>query len=1492
MQKHPVSSGLKLLLASILISFLYFNITAQNNYIPFQEDLITSNENKTIPQLIVNDNGIENLEIEYSFTGATVTYRKVSNTEYCFFHIDGFGKIGNPGQPALPMHNDLIAIPENGNAEIIIVDAQFIEHPGYMVHPALQPALDTEGAPEPVFELDKGVYNSNKFFPEKVTDIVEIQKLRGIDIATIQVRPVQFNPVTGKIRVYSRIKYRIEFKGSNKTFDNIGVYNSAHFTDTYCRTFLNNNSIPKGIKSFNPDDPSKNYIIITHDDYLEAADSLANWKRQMGITVEVISKSYWTENEIFVDIAQRYYSWIPRPDFFLIIGDHQDVPAIMIGDYPTDLYYACMDGSADYFPDIAHGRISVSSSSEAMDVVMKIINYERSPVIDPDFYSTAVVCAQFQDDDTNGYADRRFTHTAEDIRDYLLGQSYKVNRIYYTKNKVTPTNFNDGYYSNGEPISPELLKPGFKWNGGPQAIISSIDSGKFIVFHRDHGYVGGTGWAHPYFTKPYIDNLANGKKTPVVFSINCHTGEFSLPECFAEKLHRKTTGGAVGVFAASYASYSGYNDALSAGFIDAIWPNPGLLPEFGSGGISNPNVSQHSPILAMGDIMNFGLLRMVETWDGSGNRNRYQYELYHYFGDPAMKLYTEAPVAITADHPDTISIGSTYISISNSNCPDAVVTALYKGKLIAKATLQNGSGTIFFAPVSDTLFDLKLTLSQHNYIPYSAEIIVSPEIVPANDEPCDALKLPVNLVCDPLIFSNRNATNSITVADPLCSNYSDEDIWFSVVVPAGGALIIETDTIAAGITNGAMAVYSGHCSALTFLECDDNSGNGDMPYISLDSLNPGDTIYIRFWNDSISAEGEFSICVYEPGTGQFALLPYYTGFENGLDQYWDTVSSNSYGRIRIDTAHGPHSGNYHLLMDVSVVDNYCLNAALLRLNLSEEKNVQCRFWFKKFGDENHAEDGVFFSNDGGASFEKIYTLQGDYPEWTQLLLNLDELTAVVGLAFTEASVIKFQQYDNWEIDSDGFAFDDISLHSFDTTHCYASIPYETGFENGLDSCWFTSTSNPNGRIRITPDFSPHSGVNALATDVVSNGNLSINHSRLHLDLSSQDDVFMSYWIKEFGDEDHPEDGVYFSDDWGMTYTKVLNLFGNYKNWTKTYLSISDIAAQYGLDLNNKFVINFVQYDNWGLTSDGFIFDDIRINTDSLKAILEVKPDSLFFSTDTSTIQTLDVYVKNTGADTARVHLAQIPGAYTPTPSKFELAAGDSITLNISFAPTEVRNYSGLALLFSNTIHGIDTVVITGRGTQPAKLSRNKKSIDFGFVPITTSVYETFELENVGSLPLNVINMDVPTDFIVYGGDTAFQLPEFSSQTVTIKFSPKIPGPYRDTLLIYSDANDTWVAFKALALDVFSLPDELDEDVIKIYPNPASDILNIQFRNDTKEVNGIKVFNMMGEIVMDYKNNSLQSDVLELNISNLITGIYFLEVEVNGEVVIQRFSILR
>ena len=130
---------------------------------------------------------------------------------------------------------------------------------------------------------------------------------------------------------------------------------------------------------------------------------------------------------------------------------------------------------------------------------------------------------------------------------------------------------------------------------------------------------------------------------------------------------------------------------------------------------------------------------------------------------------------------------------------------------------------------------------------------------PANDNPCNAIALPVSATCSFTQYTNVNATATPGVPAPGCANYQGADVWFSAVVPASGTIHFDTDI--GGITDGGMAVYSGACSALTLIGCnDDGSANGLMPALTQTGLTPGSTIFIRVWGRGNNNTGTFSIC--------------------------------------------------------------------------------------------------------------------------------------------------------------------------------------------------------------------------------------------------------------------------------------------------------------------------------------------------------------------------------------------------------------------------------------------------------------------------------------------------------------------------------------------------------------------------------------------------------------------------------------------------------
>ncbi|MFM2358067.1 MAG: hypothetical protein RLY16_59 [Bacteroidota bacterium] len=134
---------------------------------------------------------------------------------------------------------------------------------------------------------------------------------------------------------------------------------------------------------------------------------------------------------------------------------------------------------------------------------------------------------------------------------------------------------------------------------------------------------------------------------------------------------------------------------------------------------------------------------------------------------------------------------------------------------------------------------------------------------PVNDNPCNAITLTAGPTCTYQTFTNENATATTGVPAPGCANYQGGDVWFQVVVPAGGALIFDTQT--GVITDGGMAVYTGTCDNLTLLACDDDSSpNGAMSFITSGGLTPGSTVWIRVWEYGGDNNGTFGICVKTP----------------------------------------------------------------------------------------------------------------------------------------------------------------------------------------------------------------------------------------------------------------------------------------------------------------------------------------------------------------------------------------------------------------------------------------------------------------------------------------------------------------------------------------------------------------------------------------------------------------------------------------------------
>ncbi len=354
-------------------------------------------------------------------------------------------------------------------------------------------------------------------------------------------------------------------------------------------------------------------------------------------------------------------------------------------------------------------------------------------------------------------------------------------------------------------------------------------------------------------------------------------------------------------------------------------------------------------------------------------------------------------------------------------------------------------------------------------------------------------------------------------------------------------------------------------------------------------------------------------------------------FESGvLDQsVWTSLPSiagASGGRIEVvENPDGANSGSFYLLIGRNTDGALTTNALDLNLDLSGQTDIELRFALRSYFEETQEGEGLYFSDDGGATFKFVY--QFNLGEETQNVYNLspnidvDALAKANDLNLTSTFVIRIQQIGSGNFttsgDEDGFIIDDITV--FDPEIQFVGLPFEDGFESGvLGPMWQEANpSEPANGQPTAPGFAPNrfgSAVRIIESQNSNNGSfqLRIGRSRdgnlttsaldLYLNLEGLTEVELRFFLRSFFDATEEEEGLYFSDDGGLNFVQVYN-FNQGEEAQNVYLSspridVDALAEANGLNLSSTFIIRFQQIGSGNFNTsgdeDGFIIDDISV----------------------------------------------------------------------------------------------------------------------------------------------------------------------------------------------------------------------------------------------------------------------------------------------------------
>ncbi|MFW6221512.1 MAG: C25 family cysteine peptidase [Fibrobacterota bacterium] len=624
-------------------------------------------KNSKEPVLVkVSRQDSEQYLVEYSLPTAAVTKSAALSEKAVSVDLGSAPKRGDEGKPILPVVPLKLILPPGKTIASVeaqrderyrIAGTHMVEHnAGYF--PLLP---DANGKP---VEPDKNIYGADNVFPAKASELVTIQKKRGVSIAVININPVEYFPRSGKLYGFSSIRLKVQTRQEKAVsrlkprirkvdVKALGVENPDEI-DSYI-----SKEISSSINPFSSVRPTAeyDYLIITSQDIIDATtepniQDLAQHREARGLKTIIESIENVLESYSGVDDAEKLRNYIIDAyndwgiSYVLLGGDVNIIPmrklyctaSAQTDHIPSDLYFQCLDGNynsdndlnwgepndgeggtdVDLLAEVYIGRASAENADEMSNLIYKTIAYETSA--DDPYFRSALMCGEHLGfSGVSEYA----KNSMEEIR---LGAD---SHGYTTAGFAANESFTVGtLYDADDPNN----------NWPKSTLIDHINSETYsIINHLGHA-------SYNYVMKLYNSDASylTNDKFLFAYSQGCIPGDFER-DCIAERF---TTSSRTGMYAVVYNSRFGwgsYNstDGPSQRFNRQFWD--AYFAE-GMNTLGEINADSHED----------------NIWDINGSCIRWCFYETNLLGDPAVVVrgqYT-GPQLVSAGEQITETVGN------------------------------------------------------------------------------------------------------------------------------------------------------------------------------------------------------------------------------------------------------------------------------------------------------------------------------------------------------------------------------------------------------------------------------------------------------------------------------------------------------------------------------------------------------------------------------------------------------------------------------------------------------------------------------------------------------------------------------------------------------------------------------------------------------------------------------------------------------------------
>ena len=586
-----------------------------------------------------------------------------SNSEFKVF-IDQGASIMEKGSPDLPQLSTSIIVPDNMKMKINIVDVEYDEYSNINIAPS-KGNITRDVDPSSIPFTYNDSYNKNEFYPGSLAQLESPYILRDLRGQSVVFYPIQYNPITKKLRVYSKID--IDVVSINEVSnDNVldrhsnSIKTNNEFMQIYDDLFINSNNDTR----FEYLSDDGDMLIICYDDFIDDMQSFVDWKNKKGIHTDIIGVGeIGSSTSSMQDYINNYY-YENNLTYLLLVGDINQIPTHIVNGAASDPSFGFINGD-DSFAEVIVGRFSANNPGELQTQIDRTLSYEINPEI-VDYLDNAVGIGSTQGPGYGGLTDAEFNDLL--WNDFLSGYTYE--------------NF-EGIYDGSGSVSQG---------------VDAINAGVGIVNYT--GHAGPTGWGNgaPLDVSD-VHALENAGKLPFIFTVGCNPGEFNnFGESFCEAWMRSTDddGNPIG-------SIGHLGSTISQSWeppMHGQWAMNSILTESYEDNISR----------SYGGIIVNGCMHMNEAQGTAGKNETNHWTI---FGDPSLLVRTDEPVEINAQYSQTIFVGEEEFVV-DVGLDGALVALSKNNQLLSQAYSIGGVAILDVSDVSIEPGEVDIVITSFN----------------------------------------------------------------------------------------------------------------------------------------------------------------------------------------------------------------------------------------------------------------------------------------------------------------------------------------------------------------------------------------------------------------------------------------------------------------------------------------------------------------------------------------------------------------------------------------------------------------------------------------------------------------------------------------------------------------------------------------------------------------------------------------------------------